>query len=262
MIQVSKLAIYPVKSCAPILANHRHIDQFGLAFDRRWMVVDSNGNFITQRQYPRMCLVNAQLDNEQLTLSVDGMPALTVSTLLDKSVNVTVWGDRCLAQDCGDEAANWLSKFLQTDCRLVYFPADGFRQVDKDYANKGEGTAFADGFPLLLISQASMDDLNNRMVEPMDIMRFRPNLVVAGCDAYAEDNWERIRVGDLTMRIVKPCSRCVIPSINPLTAEKSAEPTKTLAEYRRRDNKIFFGQNVIVEGNGVIELGMPVEVLD
>lgn len=167
-----------------------------------------------------------------------------------------------MALDCGDEAAAWLSRFLEMECRLVFFPEDEIRQVDPTYARSGDRTAFSDGFPVLLISQASLDDLNRRLKTPVAMRRFRPNLVVSGCEPFAEDGWKQIRVGEVTFRVVKPCSRCVIPNIDPDTAEKSAEPTRTLSGFRRRENKIFFGQNLIADGMGKLELGMPVEVLE
>jgi uncharacterized protein YcbX len=177
-------------------------------------------------------------------------------------VSATVWKDQCQAFDAGDAAANWLSKFLSVKCRLVYFPDGEFRQVDLKYANTGDKTAFSDGFPLLLISQESLDDLNHRLSVPIAMNRFRPNIVIKGCQPFAEDSWKEIRIGGIIFRLVKPCSRCVIPSINIETAEKEDEPLKTLISYRKRDNKIFFGQNVIAEKKGQIEVGMPVEIIE
>ena len=178
-----------------------------------------------------------------------------------KMVKATVWDDACNAYDCGQQATEWFSHFLNISARLVYFPHDEVRQVDLEYANQGEITAFSDGFPYLLIGQASLDDLNSRLTTPVDMKRFRPNLVVKGTEAFAEDNWKAIRIGDITFNLVKPCSRCVIPSINPDTAEKSAEVVKTLSAYRMQSNKIYFGQNLIAEGLGKLETGMEVEIL-
>ncbi|MCW8983326.1 MAG: MOSC domain-containing protein, partial [Gammaproteobacteria bacterium] len=174
---------------------------------------------------------------------------------------VKVWNDQCAAIDGGDEAAEWLSQFLGEPSRLVYFPEDELRQVDPNFANAGERTAFSDGFPILLISQSSLDDLNARLESPVTMQRFRPNLVIDGCEPFAEDGWQKIRIGDITLRIVKPCSRCVIPTIDLETGMKGAEPIKTLASYRMRENRIYFGQNVIAEGCGQIEVGMAVEIL-
>ncbi len=262
-IKVSELAIYPVKSLRQIRLNNILIDSLGFKFDRRWMVVDENWKMITQRKKARMCLVQPILENNNLTLQTAGMPDISVSSSLNSPRQlVSVWEDSCMAVDCGDEVADWLSRFLELDCRLVFFPEDEVRRVDTDFAQAGERTAFSDGFPILLISQASLDDLNQRLSTPVAMRRFRPNLVVSGCEPFAEDNWKMIRIGELNFRIVKPCSRCIIPNIDPDSGRKSAEPTRTLSTFRRRENKIFFGQNVIANGEGQLETGMSVEIIE
>lgn len=262
-IRVTELAVYPVKSFAQISLTSARVESFGLQHDRRWMVVDHNGKFITQRQQSRMCLVQPELIENGVRLSVPGMPSIDIlKPQSTERFQVTVWHDHCNVLDAGDEAAAWLSQFLDIDCRLVYFPDDEVRTVDQTYAKPSDKTAFSDGFPLLLISQASLDDLNSRMQTPIPMVRFRPNLVVNGCGAFAEDKWRRLRIGDVTYRVAKPCSRCVIPSIDIQTAERGAEPTRTLLAYRKRDNKIYFGQNVIADGMGEIQVGMPVEILE
>ncbi len=259
--KVSELAIYPVKSFAQISLNSVFVDGFGFSGDRRWMVVTEDGNFVTQRQYPKMCLVRQYLLENGIRLSVTGMPDLIVTeSSCVTQCKVIVWNDCCNVLDAGDEAADWVSRFLGFGCRLVFFPEDGFRQVDRNYAKAGDKTAFSDGFPLLLISQASLDDLNGRLDSPIEMVRFRPNLVVSGCDAFAEDDWKRLQIGDITFRVVKACSRCVIPCIDPLTGERGKEPLKTLNGYRRRGNQVYFGQNVIAEGTGRLEVGMAVRV--
>ena len=261
-ISISGLSIYPVKSCRGISLTSSHLEAFGLQGDRRWMVVDENGVMLTQRKIAKMCLIQPEIIKTGLVLKTVNMDNLFVEIpSVTKTVSVKVWEDQCQAYDAGNEAANWLSHVLSINCRLVYFPENEFRQVDLDYANKGDKTAFSDGFPLLLISQASLDDLNQRMQHPVEMNRFRPNIVVSGCEAFAEDTWKKIRIADITFRIVKPCSRCVIPSINIETAEKEDEPLKTLVSYRKRDNKIFFGQNVISNSMGQIDVGMPVEII-
>ena len=261
-ILVSNLSIYPVKSCREVKQNSTLIEKFGLKNDRRWMVVDENGVMLTQRKIAKMCLIQPELTKTGLTLSTESMDTLYVETpSSSKKCNVKVWADHCQAFDAGDDAASWLSHVLSTKCRLVYFPDNEFRQVDLDYANEGDKTAFSDGFPLLLISQASLDDLNQRLSIPIKMNRFRPNIIVEGCEPFAEDSWKKIRIGEVTYRIVKPCSRCVIPNINIETAEREDEPTKTLNRYRKRENKIFFGQNVIANETGLIDVGMTVEVI-
>ncbi len=215
-----------------------------------------------------MCLINVELlfENSQvfaIQLSAPQMPVITVDLLLCNTVTkVTVWLDHCNAIDCGSEVANWLSEFLSSPCRLVYFSDDEIRQVDQTFAQPNDRTAFSDGFPLLLISQASLDELNSRLDVAMPMKRFRPNLVVSGCQAFAEDSWKLLRIGEMLLRVVKPCSRCVIPNIDTNTGERGVEPTKTLLTFRKRDNKIYFGQNVIANSPGYFAVGDVVEVLE
>jgi len=276
MITLSQLAIYPIKSTAQISLQEAHISPFGLEMDRRWMLIDEKGVMLTQRKFARMCLIQSEIGDNTLSVSAPDMQDLSIATdRASKTIEANVWNDTCNAQDCGDEAASWFSDFLKTPARLVFFPQNEIRQVDLDYAQQGDITAFSDGFPYLLISQASLDDLNAKLDSPVSMSRFRPNLVVTGTDAFAEDSWKRIRIGDITFKLVKPCSRCVIPSIDPLTAEKSAAVVKTLSQYRMHDHKIFFGQNIIAEGQGELiqgtlkperqvgmQVGMQVEILE
>ena len=262
-IKVSGLSIYPIKSCREVKKSTSFVESFGLKNDRRWMVVDKNGVMLTQRKVSKMCLIQPEVIDDGITLHTASMNSLHVEyPLNNKRITVKVWSDECKAFDAGDLAANWLSDFLSAKCRLVYFPEDEFRQVDLTFAEEGDNTAFSDGFPLLLLSQASLDDLNQRLIQPINMNRFRPNIVVDGCKTFAEDSWKKMRIGEIEFRIVKPCSRCVIPSINIETAVREVEPTRTLMSYRKRENKVFFGQNVIANNFGAIEVGMPVEILE
>jgi len=264
-LRVSELSIYPVKSLGGISLQRSSVERFGLHNDRRWMVVDDRDRYLTQRERSRMCLIQPEPLATGLRLSAPGMTELEIAhTEKMPSREVRVWDDRVTTLDCGDAAADWLSRFLGIDCRLVYFPDDGRRTVDPTYAQAGDITAFSDGFPILLITQASLDDLNSRLAEPLPMQRFRPNLVIDGAEPYAEDQWKRLRIGDLTLRVVKPCSRCVIPTIDPATGERhaNAEPLRTLAGYRMREHKIFFGQNVIADGEGQLVVAQPVEVIE
>lgn len=263
---ISELAIYPVKSVRQIKLQKSSLQFGGLKYDRRWMVVDTNGVMITQRKVARLCLIQPELINPEIdcSLSLNAPDMLEIKVSVpDGSIkrSVKVWDDCCNAHDAGDEVANWLSDFLNIECSLVYFPDDEIRIVDQTYARPDDHTAFSDGFPILLTSQASLDDLNSRMDEVIPMARFRPNVVVSGCEAYVEDDWKQLKVGDIALRIVKPCSRCVIPSIDIATASRCEEPTKTLIAYRKHDNKIFFGQNVVADGEGEIEVGMKVIVI-
>lgn len=261
-IAVSGISIYPVKSCREIKLNSVFVGSFGLENDRRWMVVDENRVMLTQRKISEMCLIQVELTDSGIILSTLSQEHLHVSKPESKNkVTVKVWHDECQAYDAGVDAAKWLSDALSVKCRLVYFPDDEFRQVDLIYANQGEKTAFSDGFPLLLISEASLSDLNARLSTPITMQRFRPNIVVSGCEPFEEDSWKSIRIGGIVFRIVKPCSRCIIPSINVETAIREREPIKTLSSYRKHEGKIYFGQNVIANSRGNINLGMEVEVI-
>jgi len=262
---ISELNIYPVKSMRQVPLEKATVDMGGLKNDRRWMVVDAEGRMITQRQQSRLSLIQPELMDNGICLHTSGLPDLEINIPEKKSLTaVSIWNDRCNVYDAGDEAGQWLSRFLGIECRFVYFPKDEIRVVDQAYAKQGDRTAFSDGFPVLLLSQASLDDLNSRMPDPLPMTRFRPNIVISGGDAFAEDNWHRLTIGELSLRIVKPCSRCVIPSIDIETGERSKnhEPTKTLSTYRRHNNQILFGQNAVIDGQGEIERGMTVEIPD
>ncbi|ARN75670.1 MOSC domain-containing protein [Oceanicoccus sagamiensis] len=260
-MQVSSLAIYPVKSMAGIALSTMSIASLGPAWDRRWMVVDDSGQFLTQRQLAKMCLISATVDAGQLTLSCEGQTAITVEHTPVRQRSVVVWADTVEAEDCGDKVADWLSMVLQCSCRLVFMPEHTQRWVDTDFAKQQETVSFADGFPFLLMSAASLESFNQHLDQPVSSYRFRPNIVVSGCEAFAEDGWQRIRIGEIEFSVVKPCSRCVIPSIDPATGLKQVEVSKALASHRRRDGAVYFGQNLLHRGHGEIGVGDSVEAL-
>lgn len=255
---------YPVKSLKGSGLTRTMLDARGVSLDRHWMLVDSDGIFISQRKLPRMILVRTQIASDRLTLQAPGMPNLLVApeSSGDESMAVKIWDDECVARCVGEGADLWLSEFLHRECRLVYLPDDQLRQVDLNYAVEGDQTGFSDGFPLLLLSEASLQDLNHRLPEPLPMERFRPNLVVSGCEPYAEDQWRRIRIGEIEFLVVKPCSRCAITGVNPEDARTGPEPLQTLNSYRRQGNRVYFGQNIIHETKGELALGMEVEVLE
>lgn len=261
-LTISSLAIYPVKSMRQVCVESATIDMGGLKNDRRWMVVDALGNMVTQRQQSRLCLIQPELIDGGICLHTPTMPDIDVRVPRDDdSVRVSVWNDTCNAIDAGDEVCLWLSQFLGITSRLVYFPENEARVVDQTYANADDRTAFSDGFPVLLLTQASLDDLNSRLDNPVPMARFRPNIVISGSLPYEEDEWKLLQLGDFKLRIVKPCSRCVIPSIDINSAERTGEPTRTLSRYRRIDNEILFGQNAIIDGAGELQTGMSVEII-
>lgn len=260
-MKLTEINIYPVKSLAGIALRSSSLDAMGLRYDRRWMVVTQKGKFITQRTHPQMVLIQPQLADGVLTLTRQGMqdyhvPAVSTDSA---SMEVEIWNDRVIAQHVSEATDAWLTQAIDAPCRLVYIADDEIRQCDLQYADAGDRTGFADGFPLLLISQASLDDLNARLQQPLPMKRFRPNLVVSGCDHYAEDGWRQIRIGDVTLRIVKPCSRCVITTVDPETGVKGpGEPLRTLAGYRMRDKQVYFGQNLIHQQQGLLSVNQAV----
>ncbi len=267
-MHLSSLYRFPLKSGSAELLEEGRCDELGLSGDRRWMVVDAaTGKFLTQRVLPRMALLNARWQGETaLLLSAPGMDALRVPVPGSASAvrGVLIWRESLQAPDAGDVAAEWLTRLLDRPCRLVHLPVTQGIQIDQDYARPGERTGFSDGFPFLLIGQRSLDDLSARVGQLLDVRRFRPNLVIAGAAPYAEDGWRRIRIGDMEFRVVKPCSRCIIPTIDPLNGElnPTREPLATLMNYRKGNGGVFFGQNLIAVNTGMLKVGMPVEVLE
>ena len=245
MIKISELYIYPVKSLAGIKLKTSKLSPFGLQHDRRWMIVDDRGHCITQREIPKMATIKTSIVNSQLTLShIDTCIDVPEASL--EQINVTVWKDIFKANKISSKVDLWLSKILNHTCHLVYMPKQAQRQIDPDFAKLKQYVSFADAFPLLVISQASLDDLNQKLETAVNINRFRPNIVVTGTDAFAEDNWLNLSINDIEFLAVKKCSRCIIPSINQQSGIK--DKTKMLAvlnKYRKIDSKIKFGQNLI-----------------
>lgn len=255
---ITELNIYPVKSLAGISVHVSELDRMGLKYDRRWMLVSPDGQFLSQRKLPQMVLIKTSLKNGRLTLSKKGMddhPVPDVSNA-SKKMFVKVWGDKVEAKKMGDSSDQWLLEALGIECHLVYISENEVRQCDLEYAEKGDRTGFADGFPLLLISEASLADLNGRLENPVEMRRFRPNIVVSGCEAFAEDEWSLFQAGSVEMRGVKLCSRCVITTVDPEKGERSgAEPLSTLMKYRKQGNKVLFGMNVIHQDKGCLKVG-------
>ena len=267
-MQLSALYRYPLKSARGESLNSSPLEALGLHGDRRWMLVEpESGRFLTQRLLPQMSQLSALYNAEGgLSLSAPGHGSLEVALPRPDADlrGVTVWRDNLCVPDAGEAAAEWLSAFIGRPCRLVQVPEERARQVDTGYAQPGDKVAFSDGFPLLLIGQASLDDLSARVGRPLEMLRFRPNLVVQGSEAYAEDGWKRIRIGELEFEVVKGCSRCILTTIDPQTGERNAdrEPLTTLKTYRERNGEVYFGQNLLPRGVGELRVGMPVEVLE
>jgi uncharacterized protein YcbX len=227
------------------------LDARGPVGDRRFMVVDEQGGFLTQRDLPAMTLIRADLAESGVVLSHPDKKSISAGPAGSARM-VEVWGDVLPAEDCGDDAAIWLSDLLARSCRLVRFADHAMRRVNPKYSPEGGEVAFADAYPLLIVSQAALDELNARLERPIGIERFRPNVVIDGSAAHAEDEWERIEIGGVTLDLVKPCDRCTIPGKEPLT---------TLATYRRSEGKVYFGQNAVHRGLGTLRAGDAVRVV-
>lgn len=258
---VTALHYYPVKSCAGTSVASLRADELGPALDRRFMLVDEDSTFLSQRELPKLSLVEPEVVGEHLSVKAPGRERLRIPLEpTGARFLARIWRDVVEVNPTTDEADEWFSEYLKTRCRLVHLPKESVRLIDPDYAGPEDRVTLADGFPFLVISETSLEDLNSRLAEPLPMNRFRPNIVVAGTGPYAEDGWGRVRIGDLEFRAVKACARCAITTVNQRTAKRGKEPLKTLATYRNSPTGVLFGQNLIHEGSGTVEVGDVVEV--
>ncbi|MEO7485513.1 MAG: MOSC N-terminal beta barrel domain-containing protein [Ferruginibacter sp.] len=266
MYTISQLFIYPVKSLGGIEVTETQLTDRGFQFDRRWMLVDANNQFLTQREHPEMCLLQTAIQGNDLIVYHKNNPEDNIQIPLQPipgvaTIKVQVWDDECTAQSVSETADAWFSAKLAITCRLVYMPETEKRKVDPVYASKEDITSFSDGYPLLIIGQASLDDLNSRLDEPLPMNRFRPNIVFSGGRPFDEDAMEHVKVNGIDLYGVKLCARCTITTINQATAERAKEPLKTLAAYRMKNNKIYFGQNILHKQTGFLKVDDSIEVI-
>lgn len=285
-LTLSGLYIYPIKSAAGIALSKAQITSRGLQYDRRWMVVDAKGKFISQRRFPRMALIGVSIVDQHLQITAPGMPDLSV--LIDDCLGmdsssrnepfdrltVEVWGDRCAAISLGADSQRWLTEFIGINCQLVYMPDSTQRPTAHGQIGSHQPVSFADAYPYLFISEASLTGLNAKLMAqgkaPVTMQRFRPNLVIRGCDAaHAEDRWQQIRIGEAVFDLPKLCDRCTIPNVDPTTGDHGQEPTQTLSTYRYWNKGIWFGQNGVQANvpsehgilNGTLQVGDAIEVI-
>ena len=256
MLQISRLFVYPVKSLGGISVSSALLTDRGFQHDRRWMLVNEQNIFMTQRDYPQMALLQTHITENGISIfHMDDIHERITIPFCNSSgtrLTVQVWNDYCEAIFVDRQIDEWLSRKLNVTCRLVYMPDDSMRKVDPVYAiNQNNITSLSDGYPILLISQSSLDDLNSRLETPIPMNRFRPNIVLAGANPYEEDEMAEFMIRGIRFFGVKLCARCTIPTINQETLEKSKEPSKTLATYRQKEHKILFGQNVVYSSGGV-----------
>lgn len=264
MLQISGLYVYPIKSMAGISVNRAQVTDRGFEYDRRWMLVDENNTFISQREVSEMALMDIVILDVglQVTYRADNSHVLIpFQPGTNEFAEVTIWDDICTGQFAGAEIDGWFSKKLNINCRLVYMPDGTKRITDQRYAPDNSITSFSDGYPFLIIGQASLDDLNNRLEKPIPMNRFRPNIVFTGGEPYSEDMMHTIEIGNIQFQGVKLCARCPIPTIDQQTLERGKEPLKTLARYRFKNNKIMFGQNLVHNRTGPIVVGNELKVL-
>lgn len=263
-LTLSQIFIYPIKSLGGIALTEAQVEERGLQYDRRWMLTDLGGQMLSQRDIPQMALLDVEVGTQSLQVSHRWKSIVPLDIPLTPPQSslkpVTVWDDTLEAVPVGPEADEWFSAVLGTPSRLMYLPNNSVRRVDEKYVPEPLNVSFADGYPLLIIGQASLDGLNARLTETLPMNRFRPNLVFTGGAPHEEDTWRDFRVGTILFRGVKPCGRCIITTIDQQTTEKGAEPLKTLATYRRNEHKILFGQNLIALSAGKIRVGDRIEV--
>lgn len=262
MLKISELYIYPIKSLAGIKVNRAEITDRGFKYDRRWMLIDQNNRFISQREVARMALLKVATEDYGLTITYNETSVTVPYTIDNKEfIEATIWEDNCLALLVDEKVDQWFTDVLGINCRLVYMPDESLRITDPKYTPDGYVTSFADAYPFLLISQASLNDLNNRLDVELPMDRFRANIVVSGALPYQEDIMDEITINRIHFFGVKLCARCNIPTIDQQTAKAGKEPSKTMAKYRQKNNKIYFGQNLIHTGTGSIAIGDEVNVL-
>ncbi len=265
-IRIGSLYIYPIKSISGIALAESEAEEKGFRHDRRWMLIDENNKFITQRKFHELALIDLKIEKDTMILSHRtrnyGKAEAPLETSHGKLMISHIWHDEVEVLWPGLPADKWFSEILNIPCKLVFMPREAKRQIDTDWVPEPMNTSLSDSYPYLLTNEASLADLNQKAHKSMEMRRFRPNIVVAGAPPWAEDRWQRFRAGEAVFRIIKPCARCVVTTIDPDTGKKGREPLKTLSTYRKDGHKILFGQNMILEKRGILRVDDKIEVLE
>ncbi len=262
VVRVEELWVYPLKSAAGIQVDRMVLDEFGPTMDRRWILIDGNGRFMSQRTHPRMALLEVEAHDGGVTVLEPGGARCTLPVVeAGRRVDLTLWDRPGYAIEIEGEPGRWMTEWFGETVRVGFMPLGGKRTTDPAFL-PGRAISFADGYPLLMVSTASLKELDRRVGRPLEMSRFRPNIVVSGCGPHEEDRWRRVRVGEVMMTGVKPCPRCVATTVDPATAERGTEPLATLREYRMTADGIFFGQNLAHDDRGAIRVGDAVEALE
>lgn len=267
-MRLTSVHIYPLKGCRAVDLSESAVEPWGLAGDRRWLLVDSDGRFVSQREHASLArLVVRYGPGAGITVSSDGYPPLFIATPSSAELlKVTVWRSTVLASTAGPEADAWFSTYLGEPVRLVYLDDPTRRPVDPEFGIDGDVVSFADGYPLLLTNAGSLDQLGDWLAaageQPVPMNRFRPNVVVTGYEPWAEDQWRRIRIGSVSFRVAKPCGRCVVTTTDQITGARGTQPLKILGTRRRFGQNLVFGQNIIPDSPGRIRVGDPVAITE
>jgi uncharacterized protein YcbX len=261
-LKLTQIWIYPIKSLGGISLSSGTVMEKGLEYDRRLMLVDETGTAMTQRVFPKMALFKSSIDKGLLTITHQkhSMKLDLKRPPVSNPVTVNIWDDTVTVLEVDGSYSQWFSDLLGSRCRLVYFPEENSRPVDPRYNVNHEQVSLADAYPFLIIGQSSLDDLNSRMTEPVPMNRFRPNFVFTGGEPFEEDTWRNISIGATRFVGVKLCGRCILPTTNQDTAERGAEPLKTLSAYRKRDTKVYFGQNLVALDHKSVSIGDTITI--
>jgi uncharacterized protein len=263
MLTLSTIYIYPIKSLGGISVDSAYADERGLKYDRRYLLVDETGMFITQRDFSQLALLKLSISENGfnvLNTTDSSQTVIPFESDSKENLSVKVWDDVCNAVMVSKDLNNWFSNAINKKSYLVYMPEDEKRLVEKKYINDEHIVSFADAYPFLIIGQASLEDLNSRLQRPVPMNRFRTNFVFTGGNSYEEDCWKDFKIGDAKFKAVKPCARCVITTTDQDTAERSVEPLKTLSTYRKINNKVMFGMNVVCNKPGIVSINQKIEL--
>ena len=264
LMVLSQIFVYPIKSARGIAVTEAFVDTSGPLQDRRWMLVDQDGLFLSQRRLPKMALISPRFGGGNLVVEAPNMPPLVIRNWSGEGdwIPVRLWQDQMQLPHPNPTYSDWFSSFLGQSCRIVYLPSAVVRPVEPPYNDGQWHVSLADGYPLLLVTQASLDLLNGRLPAPVTMERFRPNLVITGTAAHEEDGWRHLRIGNVEIAVVKPCARCSTVLVDPSTGERGIEPLHTLARYQRNPQKVLFAQNALVTTPGLLQANLPVQVLE
>jgi len=265
---LSEINIYPVKSLGGISLNESIVERRGLQYDRRWMLVDKNNKFITQREFHELCLFRLSFDSNGFKITFDkNSSSVNIPFRIEtgEKSDVVIWRDTVEAMHYSDEIDKWFSDIINSDCRLVYMPDTTHRKTNKDFNIADDIVSFADGYPVLILGQSALDKFNEMSGKDYKMNRFRPNLVFTGGEANIEDTWKKFKIDDIDFIGIKPCLRCNITTIEQETGIAGKEPLKTLVTYRAAENNVKFGMNVVpisISGNNMIKLGSEINILE